>query len=627
MYPVMLNLRRRPCLIVGGGGVALRKLGGLLDEGADVTVVSDSPCAGIVLQADAGQIQLERRTYRHGEAAAYTIVFAATDNRDTNRQVFEEASAAGVWANVVDDPELCSFHLPARLQRGSLQIALASQGHAPFAVRRMRQLLESRFGHEWSEWADAAARFRRAVRSAGLPRDGQEAVYDQFFAATVDPMALQARVPTLDEEKQWLAAVQRRPKSLPPPTRQASDAPLAKRPAGFVSLVGAGPGDPGLLTVRGAERLHSCSAVVYDRLAATVLPCDLSPTAELHCVGKLPGRHPVRQEEINALLVRLAKEGKRVVRLKGGDPYVFGRGGEEAEALTQAGVPFEIVPCVTAGLGVPAYAGIPVTRRGEASHVTLVTAHESDDNGGPRVQWDKLAADRHGTIVGYMGVTRLPSVVERLLAAGMPPATPAAIVERGTTARQRLVRSPLVDLAAVAVREAVKPPAVFIIGSAARHADTLSWFSSRRLHGERVGVVAGSLRIVAALEADGVEVVAATLPLTSAARVVVGAAPMTGWVLRRPHEVDALEEERGAPGFGAATVAWCLGPAVADRARAFGWPQVVELEDRTSGTALAEAMFQRRSRNRPNRCHNRSRIAEETPTDDSSRNAPSPTSI
>ena len=199
-----------------------------------------------------------------------------------------------------------------------------------------------------------------------------------------------------------------------------------------VSLVGAGPGCPGLLTVRGRRRLAEADAVVYDRLAAGALPCDLPDTVELHAVGKAAGGHPVPQDEINALLVLLARAGKRVVRFKGGDPYVFGRGGEEAEALAAAGIPYEVVPGVTAGVAALAWAGIPATHRGEAVRLSLVTAHDAIQGEDPAVRWDLLAADDRATLVGYMGVAALPEVVARLLEAGMDPATPAAMIEQPT---------------------------------------------------------------------------------------------------------------------------------------------------------------------------------------------------
>jgi uroporphyrin-III C-methyltransferase / precorrin-2 dehydrogenase / sirohydrochlorin ferrochelatase len=600
MYPVMLSLRDRTCLVVGGGGVALRKVEGLLAEGARVTVIAPDAIEPLRELATSGAIALRERSYEAGDTDGQSLVFAATDDRAVNRRVFEDADSAGIWANVADDPELCSFHLPSRLRRGALQIAVASAGEAPFVVRRMRQVLERRFGQEWAAWVDAAARFRQAVRKRGLSGPLQESAFDTFFAATIDEQRLTARVPTLKEQEAWIspATTQQCTATSPAEThvphsgfRVESRQPAPK--AGLVSLVGAGPGDPGLMTLRGRQRLLAADAVVCDRLAMNALPCDLPPHVELHWVGKIAGRHPVPQEEINALLVRLAREGKRVVRLKGGDPYVFGRGGEEAEVLHAEGIPFEVVPSVTAAVAVPAYAGIPVTHRDEVVRMTLVTAHESAKDDGPQVRWDLLAADVHATILGYMGVTSLPHVVEKLLASGMNPTMPAAIIERGSTSGQRVVRATVADLPDAAKRAGIRPPALFVIGPTVRHADRLDWFGNRPLLGERFVIPAPAGELTEPLELAGVEVVELPLPVTPAARIVMSALPLTGCVLRDADEVDALDDERDGSGWSTDTVAWCIGATAARRAREAGWSDVEELPGSPDAADLVAALLAR----------------------------------
>ena len=539
MLPVMLDLRGRGCLVVGGGEVGLRKAEGLLEAGAAVTVVAPAPLAAIEALAASGRLRLERRPYRDGEAAGYRLVFAATDSAEANRRAADDAEAAGVWANVADEPDLCTFHVPARVRRGALQIAIASNGEAPFAVRRLRQLLERRLAGEWAAWTSAAARFRARVRGLRLAPAAREALFDRFFAATVAPEALTARVPAPEEEAAWLADAGAPDGPRPEPT--------PRRP-GFVSLVGAGPGDPGLLTVRGRQRLMAADAVVFDRLAETVLPPDLPERVELHPVGKEAGHHPVPQGEIDALLVRLGGEGKRVVRLKGGDPYVFGRGAEEAEDLHAAGIPFEVVPGVTAGIAAPACAGIPVTSRDEAVRVTLVTAHESARTDGSFVHWDQLAHDPHATIVAYMAVSSLKQVSANLLAGGMDPSFPAAMVERGTTSAQRVVCAPIRELPAAAEAAGIRPPALLVVGPTVHHAESLAAFARRPLFGERLAVAAPAGGAREALEEAGAEVVEAPLPLTPAARVVLRALPLTGCVLRTPSEADAFAAEPAASG-------------------------------------------------------------------------------
>jgi uroporphyrinogen III methyltransferase/synthase len=329
--------------------------------------------------------------------------------------------------------------------------------------------------------------------------------------------------------------------------------------------------------------------VVYDRLAAPALPCDLRPEVELHPVGKVAGNHPIPQEEINALLIRLARREMRVVRLKGGDPYVFGRGGEEAEALAAEGIPFEVVPGVTAGVAALAWAGIPATHRRESVRLTLLTAHEAIKGDGPQVRWDLLAQDRHATLVGYMGVTALPQVVEQLVAAGMDPRTPAAMVSLGTTAAQRQVVSTLAELPAAVERSGLRPPAVFAIGPTVAHAGRLDWYGRLRLAGQRVLVPeAGDL--ASRLEAAGADVVVVPLPVTPAARVVMAAQPLTGCVVSSRAEVDWLDDERGNPGWGDEVIAWCIGGQAAARARERGWQRIRQIHDDAGCAELVAEM-------------------------------------
>ncbi len=587
MYPVMLVVRGRRCLVVGGGGVALRKVQGLVEDGAVVTVVAPSAAPPLEAMASRGAIRLERRPYASPDVEGNILVFAATDSPEVNRRVADDAAAQGIWTNVADDPDASSFHLPARLRRGPLQIAVASAGEAPFVVHRLRKLLERRLGSEWGEWLDAAVRFRTAVRGMGLQAPQREARYDRFFAGTVDAAALTARVPSAEEEARWLAGDGRHERPVLDGRIDHRRPAVAAGWSGLVSLVGAGPGCAGLLTVRGLDRLRRADAVVYDRLAAAALPCDLAPEVELHPVGKVAGNHPVPQEEITSLLVRLAREGKRVVRLKGGDPYVFGRGGEEAEVLEQEGVPWEVVPGVTSGVGALAWAGIPVTHRREAVRVTFITAHEAIKSGGPQLRWDLLAGDPHATLVGYMGVTALAQVVERLVAAGMDPETPAALVEQGTTSAQRRVVSTLAELPAAAEREGLKPPALFAIGPTVAHADRLDWASARPLDGVRLLVPTGPDDLARVLEDSGADVVEVPLPPTPAARMVMALLPLTGCVARTPSEIDWLDEERDGAAWNDGAIVFAIGPETARRAGTRGWPRVIELAPGLDQTAVA----------------------------------------
>ena len=602
MYPVMLSVDGHPCLVVGGGGVAARRVNGLVAEGALVTVVAIEPVPVLVRLAESGEIVLHARPYEAGEATNYTLVFAATDDREVNRGVFEDARGAGIWVNVADDPPLCTFHVPARVRRPPLELAIASGGDAPFVTRRLRQLFERRMGNEWTEWIEAAARFRAAMRqqSGASSLREQEVGYDRFFEETLDARTFATRVPSAVEMAEWLpgeakpavfASAREVGRADTQPAIVADVAP------GLVSLIGGGPGDPGLLTLRARQRLLAADVVAYDRLAASALPCDLRPDVELHCVGKTAGNHPVPQEEIISLIIRLAKQGKRVARLKGGDPMVFGRGREEARALVEAGVPFEVVPSVTAGVAVPAYAGIPVTSRNEVVRLTLVTAHEAVKNDGPQVRWDLIASDPHATIVGYMGVSSIGSIVTKLIDGGMDRSTPAAMIERGTTSAQRMVWSTIAELPEAIKAAKLRPPALFVIGPAVRHSEALDWFSTRPLFGERIGVFASDgSRLAETLELAGAEIMEVPCPVTPSARVVMGALPISGWLLRDASEVESIDEERDGRGWSAKVVGWCLSEGAAERARELGWQNVVELDDGADADAVAAAIRARRAR-------------------------------
>jgi len=277
---------------------------------------------------------------------------------------------------------------------------------------------------------------------------------------------------------------------------------------GKVYLVGAGPGDPGLLTLRARDLLLAADAIVYDRLAAPALPPDLDAGVELHYVGKQADRHTLPQPEINALLVQLAQAGKQVCRFKGGDPFVFGRGGEEAEAIREAGLSFEVVPGVTAGVAAAAYAGIPVTHRGEAIRVTLVTAHEDPAKPEGQVDWRWLGQDANGTVAAYMPVSNLPAICEALLAGGLDPTTPAAVIERGTLACQRTITATVADLPAAVKAAAIKPPALFIFGKTVALREKLAWFEEQPLYGKRVVVTRPAdqaTKLITALHALGIE--------------------------------------------------------------------------------------------------------------------------
>jgi uroporphyrin-III C-methyltransferase/precorrin-2 dehydrogenase/sirohydrochlorin ferrochelatase len=574
VYPITLDVRGQRCLVVGAGAVALRKIQGLLAEEAQVTVVAPAAIEAVLRLADEGAIALVHRAFVEHDVEGCRLVFVATGNRAVDEAVAAAAKQRGIWTNVADVPDLCDFHLPSVIRRGDLHLAIASAGKAPFATRRMRELLERKLGPEWADWTAAAHRFRRRVQQHGLSGASADAAYDRFMAETVDAETLAVRASMASDEAAWIHG----PRSACPATTAS---------VGRVSLVGAGPGNPGLLTVAGLDRLRHADAVLYDRLAIPAIPLDLPDHVELFSVGKQPGHHPVPQAEIETLLVRLAREGKRVVRLKGGDPFVFARGGEEALALKEAGIPCETIPGITAGIAVPAAAGIPVTFRGQAVRLTFITAHEG---GAPQARWDLLARDAHATLVGYMGVSNLAAVSTALLAAGMPADTPAALVAQGTLPGQRLVRAPLAELATKAESERIEPPAIFVIGKVAAYADQLASWLAGPLRAARVAMFAPEMRLGAILREAGAQLLVAPVPLTKAARLVLGSGTGATWIVRSTLELDILGNERLQGAAFVQSPVTCTSAELAGMARDRGWSDVAELDVSASENIVVDRL-------------------------------------
>ncbi|HEY4937718.1 MAG TPA: siroheme synthase CysG [Actinomycetota bacterium] len=446
-YPVSLDLEGRRCVVVGGGTVAEHKVQGLLDAGAAVTVVAGSFTSALRELATRGEVELLHRPYARGDLAGAFLTIAATDDGAVNAEVFAEASEGNVLCNAVDDVAHCHFAAPSIVRRGDLTISVSTGGKAPALAKRLRQTLSAQFGDEWGVLVDVLAE----SRAAALARNG--GTRDVDFATWAERWAL-----ALDGD---LAGMVRdgRAAEVAEIVQSALAGESPSRSDGSVAIVGAGPGDPGLISVRGRQLLDAADVVVYDRL---VHP-SLWEGKDAVDAGKEPGAHRVDQAQINELLVRLAREGRRVVRLKGGDPFVFGRGAEEVDALAAAGIRYEVVPGVTSAVAALGAAGIPVTDRRVSSSFAVVTGHCATGE----VDWDRLAM-AVDTLVVLMGLRRLPEIVERLLAAGRPGDTPAAVVGNGSLPDQRVVTSTLAELPAAVALAGVSPPAVIVVGDVVR---------------------------------------------------------------------------------------------------------------------------------------------------------------
>ena len=468
-YPVFLDLRGRRAVVIGGGAVAEQKVLGLLAAGAYVTVVSPETTPRLRDLAAAGGIDLRRRPYRSGDLAGAWLAIAGTDDRAANAQVWAEAEREGVLLNAVDDLDHCSFIAPAIHREGDITIAVSTSGKSPALAARLRQRVARLIGPAEARLCELLGELRPELAARVPDSRARTALWYRIVDSDViefvrrgDMEGARERIDQLVRQGPDI------PRLKPGPGTALSLRTVPHRAhsseweygTGVVYLVGAGPGDPGLITAKGLEILRSAEVVVYDRLVGPSLIAEAPPTAERVFVGKRAHGSGAEQDDINALLVERARRGLTVVRLKGGDPFVFGRGAEECAALHAAGVPFHVVPGVTSAIAVPAAAGIPVTHRGLASAFAVVTGRECD--GVSSLDWEALA--RVPTLVVLMGLSALPEITARLLAHGAPGDTPTAVIASGTLPAQRTVIGTLDSIATMVTAAGLEPPATIVIG-------------------------------------------------------------------------------------------------------------------------------------------------------------------
>ncbi|MGU5669495.1 siroheme synthase CysG [Aeromonas caviae] len=451
--PIFCRLDNKPVLLIGGGEVAERKARLLLDAGAQLTVVAPELDPELAELAANGSIEWLAGEFAPQQLAGKWLVVAATDRREVNALVYQSANQARIFANVVDDPKRSSFIMPSIIDRSPLMVAISSGGKAPVLARLLREKLEALLPQHLGAVAAFAGSLRERVKAR--------------FATMGERRRFWERLLGTDRLGQALA------RGDSASAHQLADSLFAdeSQSAGEVVLVGAGPGDPGLLTLHALRQMQQADVVVYDRLVSDEVMALVRRDAKRIFVGKQAGNHCVPQEGINQLLLEEAKKGQRVVRLKGGDPFIFGRGGEELETLVGSGIGFQVVPGITAASGCAAYAGIPLTHRDHAQSVRFVTAH---GKGGARdLDWPLLAKDKQ-TLVFYMGLSSCATIREQLLAHGKASNTPVALIERGTQPCQRVIRGTLDQLPALAV--GVESPALIMVGSVVTLADQLAWF-------------------------------------------------------------------------------------------------------------------------------------------------------
>lgn len=451
--PIFCRLDNKPVLLVGGGEVAERKARLLLDAGAQLTVVAPELDPELAELAANGSIEWLAGEFAPAQLTGKWLVVAATDRREVNALVYQSANQARIFANVVDDPKRSSFIMPSIIDRSPLMVAISSGGKAPVLARLLREKLEALLPQHLGAVATFAGSLRERVKGRFASMGERRRFWERLLGADRLGQAL-ARGDSAS-------------------ANQLADSLFAdeSQTGGEVVLVGAGPGDPGLLTLHALRQMQQADVVVYDRLVSDEVMALVRRDAKRIFVGKQAGNHCVPQEGINQLLLEEAKKGQRVVRLKGGDPFIFGRGGEELETLVGSGIGFQVVPGITAASGCAAYAGIPLTHRDHAQSVRFVTAHGK--GGAQDLDWPLLAKDKQ-TLVFYMGLSSCATIREQLLTHGKAGDTPVALIERGTQPSQRVIRGTLDQLPALAV--GVESPALIMVGSVVTLADQLAWF-------------------------------------------------------------------------------------------------------------------------------------------------------
>jgi len=462
MFPLFARLDNKPVLVVGGGGVAERKVELLRAAGACVTVNAPVLTSALQILAQEKQIIWQRAPFAADFLDKVWLVIAATSDKALNAHIAALCDQARIWVNVVDDPAHCSFHVPAIVDRSPVTIAISSGGQAPMLARRIREKIETLIDHSTSALAALLARYRKAIKARFPNLNARRVFYDKVIDGEPGQAIAKQQIQQADQVlSNWLE----------PTTPSIHTSPSS----GKVILVSAGPGDPGLLTLKALRALNQADVILYDRLVSAEIIELARRDAQRIFVGKTRGEnHHQTQTRIHTLMLEHARAGQVVVRLKGGDAFVFGRGGEELSVLAEQGIPFEVVPGVTAAIACAAYAGIPLTHRHLSHSLHVLTAHSATDkNNGP--DWRALARSQQ-TLAFYMGVAQLKNVAHQLMRHGLSPNTPFALIENGSLPQQRTLTGSVENLAELAQHHAIAAPALLLIGEVTQLAKPLHWF-------------------------------------------------------------------------------------------------------------------------------------------------------
>ena len=456
--PIFINVRQNPCLVIGGGDIALRKINLLIKAQAKVDCLSPLFCEGINNLSQNGDVNLIQKSFESDDIKDYAIIIASTDDSSVNALISKSAKKARIPVNVVDSPELSSFIMPSIVDRSPVIIAVSSAGKAPVLSRMIRAKLETVIPSAYGVLAEIAGEYRQKVKDRFSKIKDRRAFWESIFSGVIAEKVFSGRINEAkdDIDKQL---------------KRASEIEL-----GEVYLVGAGPGDPDLLTFKALRLIQQADVVLYDRLVSKGVMELVRRDSELIYVGKKGGsQESTRQIDINDQLVELAKSGKRVCRLKGGDPFIFGRGGEEIESLSEHGIPFQVVPGITAASGCSSYAGIPLTHRDYSQSCRFVTAHLK--NGTTNLPWDEFVIDQQ-TIVFYMALSGANYICQKLMEHGMDKDMPIAIIEKGTMPEQKVYISSLTKLPDLLATEDIHAPTLMIVGEVVKLNEKLNWYGT-----------------------------------------------------------------------------------------------------------------------------------------------------
>ncbi len=459
-YPAFLNLKDRPVIVIGGGSVAERKIENLINAGGHITLVSPDITPNLQRHVDDQLINYQQREFQKTDIDGKLLVVAATNDSALNTRIGELAHTQQTLVNVVDNPELCSYIVPSIVDRSPVMIAVSTGGASPVLARQLRMKLETMIPSSCGELAAITEEYRDKVKNHFNTTELRKQFWEN---ALKGPFAELVYAGQTDDARKLLDRL----------IEEGS----GQSQMGEVYLVGAGPGDPDLLTFKAVRLMQQADVMVYDRLVSKTILDMANRNAERIYVGKEKDNHAVPQDKINDLLVDLAKAGKRVLRLKGGDPFIFGRGGEEIETLAEQSVPFQVVPGITAASGCASYSGIPLTHRDYAQSCSFATGHLKD--GSINLNWDQLVQPNH-TIVFYMGLTGIKVISEQLQAHGMKGDMPAALIEQGTTRNQRVHIGTVANLPELVKTSGVRAPTLTIIGNVVKLHEKLHWYEPER---------------------------------------------------------------------------------------------------------------------------------------------------